>query len=1553
VPKRVRTQTRSYTLRLAAPTGVAEWLPLWDRLFRTHYAVCRGAAEFGELYLNLRGGLSPDLADLRDPTVAEGRWEYVRRGRRRMLALGWLSVEDKRSATTHKFRLPQVQPGQTLSDDEASSLLREVLTTKAVRDDTLQKEWIRDCIGALTARIRPDAVWVNRAAAFRKWQEEHPSCANEMAEQARIILFNMCGSDFVNLALPEDKAIDGNVDLEDSEEAEPNDEVEKGELVGEQQNPSNASRGVYSDLFGGDSVKKVARSKGKQTISAKLATFLRSRDRCCPIRDQIIQWRQENGLPPFDTVSSNPYPPEVTSSGAPTAVAKRYRKLLVSLGMWPQSNDEDGKPRQQAETRYVKSVAGELPDTKKVQVNALDLLAACDEIKESEKDNDRVFNPAWAVSIARRLSEVSGLNSTDKSATEFKRLMFAIVARRMSQTQSWIKRNEVERHKATVRRDAVLDRLRLLDLTQKAQNWLRNYEQVRGETSGAIAGYRITRRAIAECDEVIASWKDTTTGEDRDKQTAEMQARSEKFGDANLYYDLARDTLAEAVWHAPDGSPSSEILKEWVKFRQAEYDQGRLKIPRFCQPDPFHNPTWCEFGGTSKPKVWYAWNPRTRPSKPEQSGETDGSHRLWLLLPDWGKNQTLPTAFRWSSKRLWRDLGGDTIYVEEIPRADRLGVAVAGLPATARDGEMRHYRPAYPFSEDAKGWNARLQVARDALSEMERAWDEDRKQWLDGGLALKRLRWFVTFAPSLAVAEGPWGKLRAKLKWKKFPPAEVNERQKRQGSAKLILSRLPGLRILSVDLGQRFAAACAVWEALSTEEFRNECNAARAKPGFDVTVTDLYTTIAGPGERSKGASRKAQAEGRDSFRPTTLYRRIGEDFLRDNKTGKLTDGAHPAPWARLERQFLIKLQGEELPARAASQDIEMEMVERFARRVGFENADLKLPRRIDELMARTVQIARLGLERHGRRARIAHALDPQTHSVFGIGGKEIPFQQGDETHVKLLTEILFDWHALASEGKWNDVKARELWNVHVSALSVGSRIENPTSGAAADDDRTRLEKRKDDDVLRERLKPLAKVLAETDRAAMHTAWKNRWEDDDGLERDESDYEHDKKGGITKAKRQTSGWHADLRLFTDWIMGWHLPGVTSKLWTRNVGGLSLTRIGTMRSLYQVQKAFAMRARPQNPRGAPEKGESNTGVAESIRVAMERMREQRTKQIASRIVAAGLGMGGHWKHAEVWQRTPDGTREAKKKYVWVEEQSPKYKPCHAVVIEALRNYRPDELQTRRENRALMNWSANKVRKFLEEACQLHDLHLREVVPNYTSRQCSRTGLPGVRCDDVRVEEFLTAPWWRKRVKSAYNRKAKPAREHPYDAEHQMLVALDERWPECQKVPEALRTDYERKVKSANPIRLPRKGGNLFVTAIPWSCAANGHRPCSRCRSFRALQADLNAAANIGLRALLDPDFPAKWWYVPCGANDGKPAKDKVSGAVCFGLMPKFVEVSEAKRDYVNAWRDPSSRPFPDCDNKWSETSKYWNGVRSRVITTLRVFNGLVPDTSTIDA
>ena len=74
----------------------------------------------------------------------------------------------------------------------------------------------------------------------------------------------------------------------------------------------------------------------------------------------------------------------------------------------------------------------------------------------------------------------------------------------------------------------------------------------------------------------------------------------------------------------------------------------------------------------------------------------------------------------------------------------------------------------------------------------------------------------------------------------------------------------------------------------------------------------------------------------------------------------------------------------------------------------------------------------------------------------------------------------------------------------------------------------------------------------------------------------------------------------------------------------------------------------------------------------------------------------------------------------------------------------------------------------------------------------------------------------------------------------------------------------------------LRITLKGGEIFVSSDPNSPA------------FKGIQADVNAAANIGLKALLDSDWPGKWWYVPCDSEEFKPYKDKVGGSIVLDII-----------------------------------------------------------------
>jgi hypothetical protein len=146
-----------------------------------------------------------------------------------------------------------------------------------------------------------------------------------------------------------------------------------------------------------------------------------------------------------------------------------------------------------------------------------------------------------------------------------------------------------------------------------------------------------------------------------------------------------------------------------------------------------------------------------------------------------------------------------------------------------------------------------------------------------------------------------------------------------------------------------------------------------------------------------------------------------------------------------------------------------------------------------------------------------------------------------------------------------------------------------------------------------------------------------------------------------------------------------------------------------------------------------------------------------------------------------------------------------------------------------------------------------------------------------------------------------------------------------------------DWEK----AGSVRVPLKGGEVFVSADPASPAAKG------------LQADLNAAANIGLRALTDPDWPGKWWYVPCEASSFKPVKDKVEGSAAVKADQALRQPDQGQNDVagnknkrrknepgkskevVNLWRDISSAPLDSKFGEWKEYAAYQTEVQFRVV------------------
>jgi IS605 OrfB family transposase len=1170
--------------------------------------------------------------------------------------------------------------------------------------------------------------------------------------------------------------------------------------------------------------------------------------------------------------------------------------------------------------------------------------------------------PLWDTKKRRKKGE-------GRAPTELHREMFSKAASRLAQIHTKQKQQEVERQQRMAA-DSALKDLEADPAFHDALTMLQRYCQERAEESGALGAFLVRPRQIDQWDRVVAAWSaieepdPLRAAEGRIDAAKRLQdeLRDEKFGDINLFIAFAAEERKRVWCH--DAKPNAAILRTYVRGQKARADAVRLKVAAYRHPDPYFNPIFCQFG-VSRPQIDFR---RLKDFTPAPACKDMRSVRM--LLWD-GENADLRILLA-TSKRLDAEIGsaGEAAIVggtgvAEVPRRSRLAIAaVSGnnLSANYRVGHVFDRQKVKPKASGDQGedaqeedaaaegkakepeWNGTLQTDRRMLERIGRAVQ------CDPAIAKKlerQLRWWLIVSLELE-PRGPWlafarqnvipldqrsevtvlAPRNARDEWRglAYPFWHPDNEQGRKGMAKHVLSRLPaGLRVLSVDLGHRYAAACAVWETLSLSQIEAICAAAGQQlPGEDALCVRI------------------QHE-----RKTTICRRIGP-----NRLG--TDD-YRAPWARLERQFLLTLQGEEREARGATSE-ERESIEKLEHDLGFSRTEKRKATawRVDKVMADAVRTAELGLRRHSQRSRIAFYLTAPG-KPRPSGGLE-PFDEKGRLE-SLREDVLLPWCDLATGRRWKDPSAADAWQEFVV-----DRLQGPTLPERAEEEDAQSWRKRLTE-FSPSLEEVARKLAANQplRERIRADWVTHWLAEDGQPAETCD-ETDpggKKTGSTFTVCKSTGWHLRLRQLTDWILGYRKDRTI-----RDTGGLSLTRVATLKALYQLQKAFRMRPHPDNPRrNIPGKDDDTLReFGQHLLDALEHLRDNRVKQLASRIAAAALGLA----HAKPLNPRNESRVARRQRLTRLEHR---FAVCHAVVIENLTNYRPEETRTRRENRQLMSWASAKVKKYLAEACQLHGLHLREVSARYTSRQDSRTGAPGIRCQDIPVADFVRChSWISKQVRIALD---KPA--HERTALDRYLVAhwvrwddSTQRWHDFKNVVWELGSqgywvkkgedhiDPKRRETPA-PLRIPSKSGEIFVSAKKDSPAAMG------------LQADLNAAANIGLRALLDPDWTGRWWYVPCDPVSHLPVEMSTKGSAVFESRRPFPtsqrsvlgEQSPSRKTKqkgrgqkkgeendrpINLWRDVSATSL--YDGSWRGIQEYENTVRGLVIRILREQANLSP-------
>jgi hypothetical protein len=289
----------------------------------------------------------------------------------------------------------------------------------------------------------------------------------------------------------------------------------------------------------------------------------------------------------------------------------------------------------------------------------------------------------------------------------------------------------------------------------------------------------------------------------------------------------------------------------------------------------------------------------------------------------------------------------------------------------------------------------------------------------------------------------------------------------------------------------------------------------------------------------------------------------------------------------------------------------------------------------------------------------------------------------------------------------------------------------------------------------------------------------------------------------------------------------LPGI-SPIKRKLMGqrGLSIRRIEQLENL-RINAQSLNRALMQTPGLKPVLGKTTRGIelpdpCPEILEKLDRLKEQRVNQTAHMILARALGLK---------LKSPSNPKVDRKQKDIHGEYEKFRAPVDFIVIEDLSRYLSSQGRSKSENSRLMKWSHRAIRDKLIELCEPYGMSVVESTAAYSSRFCSRTGTPGFRVEEVSPVHASKWPW--KKDLEDYKKITKGELSPSRDRKnrifkvHQLFEILGD-------------INKERKGKTPRTLLVPRPGGPVFIPA-----------------SGKSMQADINAAINLALRAVASPD------------------------------------------------------------------------------------------------
>lgn len=277
-------------------------------------------------------------------------------------------------------------------------------------------------------------------------------------------------------------------------------------------------------------------------------------------------------------------------------------------------------------------------------------------------------------------------------------------------------------------------------------------------------------------------------------------------------------------------------------------------------------------------------------------------------------------------------------------------------------------------------------------------------------------------------------------------------------------------------------------------------------------------------------------------------------------------------------------------------------------------------------------------------------------------------------------------------------------------------------------------------------------------------------------------------------------------------------------TRGQRGISMSRIEQLDSLRTLFLRFnrALDKVPGTPAtfGFSDRGRESGEPCPQLLEKIDAMKEQRVNQTAHLILAQALGL--RLKQSSL---TP---QEREKNDIHGEyEKIPNRHPVDFIVIEDLSRYTSSQGRAPSENSRLMKWAHRAVRdkiKMLAE--EPFGIPIVEVQPAYSSRFHAATGVAGARGFELTgLEEYQRLSLEKMAARSyADSQKSIASNAQTLLAQFDELAKINANLPAHKK----------------HTLFYPKAGGPMFL-------AADGDKPT---------QADLNAASNLGLRAIASP-------------------------------------------------------------------------------------------------